>query len=200
MKSGGFWDKLPMMTSQRSCKIKLIILGAHARGSRDGLFRAGIAETPFGKALIGERSGKVAHLSFVPVGQEGSAWRELQKEWPHTKMLRRDAWAGRFARKIFKTRKPSLKMKVLVRGTAFQCRVWKEICKIPFGERISYGDLAKRIGQPKASRAIGSAVGKNAVAMLIPCHRVIREDGSLGGYRWGKAVKQSILAWESKVI
>jgi AraC family transcriptional regulator of adaptative response/methylated-DNA-[protein]-cysteine methyltransferase len=85
---------------------------------------------------------------------------------------------------------------LFVRGSNFQVRVWEALLKIPPGATATYGDIAKFIGQPKASRAVGSAVGANLVSFLIPCHRVIRGDGSIGGYRWGPERKKVMLAWE----
>ena len=86
-----------------------------------------------------------------------------------------------------------------LRGTAFQQRVWRELTRIPRGETITYGELAKRIGAPGAVRAVGTACGANPVAMIVPCHRVLRGDGELGGYRWGISRKQALLRSERGV-
>jgi AraC family transcriptional regulator of adaptative response/methylated-DNA-[protein]-cysteine methyltransferase len=83
-----------------------------------------------------------------------------------------------------------------VAATAFQWRVWDALTRIPRGETLSYGELAARLGVPKAARAIGRACGSNKLALLVPCHRIIREDGSLGGWRWGLEIKQQLLATE----
>jgi AraC family transcriptional regulator of adaptative response/methylated-DNA-[protein]-cysteine methyltransferase len=83
-----------------------------------------------------------------------------------------------------------------VRGTSFQLRVWRALLRVPPGTFVSYGQLANAAGNPRAARATGAAVACNPVAFLIPCHRVIRADGTLGGYRWGVARKRAILAWE----
>ena len=92
---------------------------------------------------------------------------------------------------------PSAKVRLHVQGTAFQLRVWKSLLRVPAGQLTTYGQLAIRIGQPSAARAVGSAVGSNPVALLIPCHRVIRASGALGGYRWGAGRKAAIIGWES---
>jgi AraC family transcriptional regulator of adaptative response/methylated-DNA-[protein]-cysteine methyltransferase len=84
-----------------------------------------------------------------------------------------------------------------VMGTDFQLRVWEELLKIPFGQTTSYGRLAKALGDPKASRAVGAAVGRNPVACIIPCHRVVHSDGAVGNYMWGAERKRAILAWEA---
>jgi len=91
----------------------------------------------------------------------------------------------------------SATLSVLVRGTAFQVKVWEALLRVPTGARVSYRKLADEVGKPTASRAVGSAVGKNPIAVLIPCHRVIREDGMLGGYHWGLSRKLALLGIES---
>jgi AraC family transcriptional regulator of adaptative response/methylated-DNA-[protein]-cysteine methyltransferase len=83
-------------------------------------------------------------------------------------------------------------------GTPFQQKVWKELCKIPYGQTRTYEDIAKKIGKPKAIRAVANAIGANTLAVTVPCHRVIRKDGSLGGYRWGIAKKKKLLEMEKK--
>jgi len=93
------------------------------------------------------------------------------------------------------TRAPS-PLRVLVHGTAFQVRVWQALLKIPSGMLVSYGSLAAALNRPAAARAVGSAVGRNSLAYLIPCHRVIRETGIIGDYRWGSVRKRALVAWE----
>jgi AraC family transcriptional regulator of adaptative response/methylated-DNA-[protein]-cysteine methyltransferase len=88
-------------------------------------------------------------------------------------------------------------LRVLVHGTAFQVRVWRALLNVPSGTLVSYGSLAAALNQPAAARAVGSAVGQNSLAYLIPCHRVIRETGIIGGYRWGSVRKRALMAWES---
>ena len=88
------------------------------------------------------------------------------------------------------------KIKLHLAGTRFQIKVWEALLKIPMGALASYGDVATMIGQPGASRAVGNAIGHNPVAFLIPCHRVIRQNGAIGGYMWGTKRKQAMIAWE----
>lgn len=83
-----------------------------------------------------------------------------------------------------------------VRGSAFQVRVWQALRNVPAGQTISYGELARRVGQPRAARAVARACASNPLAVAIPCHRVVRQDGAPGGYRWGLARKQALLARE----
>ena len=84
-----------------------------------------------------------------------------------------------------------------VKGTNFQIQVWEALLRIPLGEAVTYGDIARHIGNPRGARAVGSAVGRNPIPYLIPCHRVIRKAGLVGNYHWGTARKQAIIAWES---
>jgi AraC family transcriptional regulator of adaptative response/methylated-DNA-[protein]-cysteine methyltransferase len=88
-------------------------------------------------------------------------------------------------------------LKVLLKDSPFQLKVWEALLKVPMGKLTNYRSLARQMGRPKASRAVGSALGKNAIAFLIPCHRVIRETGALGGYRWGLERKTAMLSWEA---
>jgi len=85
-----------------------------------------------------------------------------------------------------------------IRGTAFQRRVWQTLCQIPAGTTVTYSEIAKRIGRPKASRAVAAACAANKIGVAIPCHRVVRKDGSLTGYRWGIERKRALLAMEAK--
>lgn len=88
------------------------------------------------------------------------------------------------------------KVKLHLNGTAFQLKVWKALLAIPVGQLTTYGELASKIGKPKAARAVGTAIGKNPMAYMVPCHRVVQSDGGLGGYRWGKKRKRKIIEWE----
>jgi len=157
----------------------------------------GFAESPFGKCLIAESPRGVCHLSFVE--NEKSAVTELQKDWSQAEWKRDDPSAERFAARIF-TRKTNLNsrpaLRAFVRGTSFQVRVWRALLQIQPGSLTSYGRLAAAIGNPNGTRAVGAAVGHNPLAYLIPCHRVIRETGLLGGYRWGLVRKRAMIAWE----
>lgn len=159
----------------------------------------GFAETPFGRALIGESPRGLCHLSFIGTGEAGPAWEGLRADWPGARLRRDDDAAGVLAARVFARGGDAAKppaLRALVRGTAFQVRVWRALLRIPPGALISYGRLAAALGAPGAARAVGAAVGGNSLAYLIPCHRVIRETGAMGGYRWGVERKRAILAWE----
>jgi AraC family transcriptional regulator of adaptative response/methylated-DNA-[protein]-cysteine methyltransferase len=160
---------------------------------------AGVAACPFGHCLIGEAARGICHLAFFDAGNRTCAMAEMRASWPLAEVIWNDAHAARLAAEIFApaaTANPSSPWKVFVRGTPFQLRVWRALLRVPAGSRVSYCTLAAAAGHPNAARATGTAVGKNPVAFLIPCHRVIRENGTPGLYRWGTPRKRAMLAWE----
>lgn len=160
----------------------------------------GFAESPFGKCFLAESPRGLCRVAFVEGDRDSAAVAELQQDWPRARLRRDDARAARLAAHIFRQRESSAgapSLRAFVRGTAFQVRVWRALLRIESGSVVTYGRLAGAIGQPAAARAVGTAVGRNPLAYLIPCHRVIRETGVIGGYRWGAVRKRAILAWES---
>jgi AraC family transcriptional regulator of adaptative response/methylated-DNA-[protein]-cysteine methyltransferase len=160
----------------------------------------GFARSPFGAALIAETDRGICHLSFT--GDEGRerAIHALRAEWPAAKFERGDARIRKLAETIF-ARDPGSssrrRLRALVRGTPFQLRVWRALLRVPSGCLTTYGRLGNAIAQTSAARAVGSAVGANPIAFIIPCHRVIRETGVLGNYRWGPVRKRAMIGWES---
>lgn len=161
---------------------------------------AGFADTPFGRCLIGQNPRGVCHLSFSDSQSDVTALQSLRESWPAAKLKRDDSTAARLAAEIFSNSpggasRPTLR--VFVQGTAFQVRVWRALLQVQPGAVTTYGRLAQALGQPSAARAVGSAVGANPVAYLIPCHRVIRETRVLGGYHWDPVRKHAMLAWET---
>ena len=159
---------------------------------------AGFAATPFGQALIAETSRGICHLSFVGEDGEAAALRLLKTQWPRANHRRDDQGAGRTAAKIF-LQNPhggNAPLRAFVRGTAFQVRVWRALLRVPSGSLVTYARLAAAVGNPKASRAVGTAVGANPLAYIVPCHRVIRETGVLGNYRWDPIRKRAMIGWE----
>jgi AraC family transcriptional regulator, regulatory protein of adaptative response / methylated-DNA-[protein]-cysteine methyltransferase len=155
----------------------------------------GVHATPFGECLLGLTSRGVCHLAFL--GEEGSARavEELRAKWPNASLVERPRATAPVMRKIFAAR-GRRRLSVLMKGSAFQLKVWQALLRIPPGHVGSYGTLARAVGARGAARAVGSAVGSNSIAFLIPCHRVIRETGDFGQYRWTPERKQALLAWE----
>jgi AraC family transcriptional regulator of adaptative response/methylated-DNA-[protein]-cysteine methyltransferase len=153
----------------------------------------GIAESVFGPCLLGETARGICRLSFL---EEEMVPADLEKEWPRATWIRDDERAARCLEALFKRTPDAAPLRAWVRGSAFQVRVWRALLEIPPGAISTYGRLAAAIGSPGAARAVGSAVGSNPIAFLIPCHRVIRETGAISGYRWGVGRKRALLAWE----
>lgn len=158
----------------------------------------GFAETPFGQSIIAENPRGICYLAFVDQNTTTSTY-ELQQCWSHSKIQQSDRIAANWVDRIFRHQSAHQKSKIDVYaiGTRFQVRVWNALLNIPPKSLTTYGRLASAIGQPNAARAVGSAVGKNPISYLIPCHRVVRETGAIGGYRWGLLRKRIIIAWES---
>lgn len=157
--------------------------------------RYGFHDTPFGRCLIAQTERGICHVAFVAGTSEKLALTELKNAWANATFKHDQRLSGKAATAIFKPAKEN-KLSLLLSGTTFQIKVWEALLRIPPGRVLSYGDVATLIGKPAASRAVGTAIGKNAIAYLIPCHRVIRETGVIGDYRWGQARKKLLLAWE----
>lgn len=165
--------------------------------------KTGFAETPFGLACIAESPRGLCHLSFINEEDKSATLYRIQQEWPVALHRRDDAFAEERAETIFSQRRgdePPRSIQALVRGTEFQIRVWQALVRIPVGSLVTYGGLADSIGCPGGSRAVGTSVGRNELAYLIPCHRVIRETGVIGNYRWRTERKKAIIAWEASAI
>jgi len=121
------------------------------------------------------------------------------RRWPAARYVADPALGDAYAGRLFAAPAPRspAPLRLFIAGTPFQLQVWQALLSLPPGALTTYGDLARRLGRPGAARAVGSAVGRNPLAWLIPCHRVVRENGALGGYAWGVARKRALLAWES---
>lgn len=159
----------------------------------------GHGTTPFGSCLVGLTERGVCHLTFVNAENSNDDLKLLQHSWPQATFRQDDRVVqqelGRAFRVGEQTSTPPLR--AWVHGTEFQLKVWRALLAVPSGHLMSYGRLAAAIGKPRASRAVGTAVGANQLAFLIPCHRVIRETGVIGNYRWGSGRKRALIAWES---
>ena len=159
----------------------------------------GFHESPFGCALIAFTARGICALRFVERAHERVAAEIIREQWKQARLTPDPVRAGELGKRIFGplSKKAARPLALLVKGTNFQLQVWRALLEIPAGALASYNDIAARIGSPRSARAVGGAVGANPVAYLIPCHRVIRESGHLGGYRWGTARKAAILGWEA---
>ena len=172
-----------------------------ARGA--GLeIRYGFSETPFGTAMIARTPRGICHLGFEDRRSERAAAAELAARWERAQLTRSDEDAHRSALEIFGAghRSQGVPMRLAVKGTNFQLKVWQALLAVAADGPTTYRAVAEAAGAPGAERAVGNAVGANPVAWLIPCHSVLRADGSLGGYRWGAERKRAMLAWARRDI
>ncbi|GET23933.1 methylated-DNA--[protein]-cysteine S-methyltransferase [Prolixibacter sp. NT017] len=154
------------------------------------------AESPFGNILVASTPKGICHLSFYE--KQTGAFAILQNQFPNALFRQNTDLIQENALNIFTRDWSKLnEVKLHLKGTKFQLKVWESLLKIPLGRLSTYGNIAREIEQPTASRGVGSAIGKNPVAYLIPCHRVIQSTGMLSGYRWGTARKSAIIGWEA---
>lgn len=162
----------------------------------------GFHATPFGRCLVGMTGRGLCWLSFLNGESEQGALRELKSYWRGATLVERPDVAQTSVQQIFSPMASARRtaLALLVMGTNFQVKVWEALLRIPAGEVSCYESVSRMIGAPTASRAVGSAIAQNAIAYLIPCHRVIRKSGMLGGYRWGEPRKRAILAWEAASV
>lgn len=157
----------------------------------------GSSETPLGRLFIATTPRGICQASFVAADNDAEALTQLTHDWPAASLQRNDAEAALLAQRMFApANQPRATLRLHVQGTNFQLAVWRALLNIPEGRAVSYGQLAAACGKPSAARAVGTAVGSNPVAVLIPCHRVIQQSGALGGYRWGTDRKLALQAWE----
>ncbi len=175
--------------------------GEFKNGGLGLTIRFGLHDSPFGRCLLAVTERGICGLSFVDEGAAAAegAVAALRARWPAATLLRDPATTARMMAQIFPINalaepKP---VHLLLKGTNFQLKVWEALLRVPAGEVTTYEGVAQAIQRPTAARAVGSAVGANAIAYLIPCHRVIRKSGIVEGYRWGTVRKQAILGWEA---
>jgi AraC family transcriptional regulator of adaptative response/methylated-DNA-[protein]-cysteine methyltransferase len=159
----------------------------------------GLHPCPFGTALVMASERGLCGLAFADAGKEKAALAEMRRRWPKAKYAEDAALTAPIARRIFdhKLWRPDRPLRVVLIGTDFEVRVWETLLRIPLGRASTYSDIAGSIGVPKAARAVGAAVGKNPVAFVVPCHRVIGKSGELTGYHWGITRKRAMLGWEA---
>jgi AraC family transcriptional regulator of adaptative response/methylated-DNA-[protein]-cysteine methyltransferase len=154
----------------------------------------GIHNTLFGECLVAITERGICSMSFLEDNADVFL-AELQSNWQHAGIKRNQAGTQKVVENMFNTNAKNT-IKLLVKGTTFQLKVWEALLKIPFGSLVSYQTIANGIDSPNAMRAVGSAVGANPVAYLIPCHRVIRQEAIIGQYRWGSLRKTALIGWE----
>lgn len=167
--------------------------GEFAKGGAGLTLRWGFAPSPFGEVVIMATDRGICGMGFVAEMGRTPATEDLMRRWPAAEFLRDDAAVAPLADAAFGGKKTPLHLM----GAPFQIKVWEALLAVPSGHVTTYSQIAGAIGHDKAVRAVGTAVGRNPVSYLIPCHRALRKSGGLGGYHWGLPVKRAILAWEA---
>lgn len=161
------------------------------------VIRWGLHDAPLGRVLLGVTERGICWLSFVSEG-DSAAIDAFEREWHGATLVRDQATTGDYVRRGFELAQRSTEpLPLLLRGTNFQVKVWEALLRIPFGHLVSYQAIAEAVGQPRAVRAVGAAVGRNNISWLIPCHRVILSTGVIHNYRWGVVQKRKLLTLES---
>jgi AraC family transcriptional regulator of adaptative response/methylated-DNA-[protein]-cysteine methyltransferase len=158
------------------------------------VIRFGVAKTPFGAAFIAETARGLMRLSFIEGRDAHTELDALRVSWPRAEFVRDDERVAELAAVIWGNKTANLPLAVC--GTNFQVQVWRALLELEPGSSVTYSALARKLGCPDSARAVGNAVGANPIGWVIPCHRVLRAGGQLGGYRWGVARKQMIRRWE----
>ncbi|HEX2393808.1 MAG TPA: methylated-DNA--[protein]-cysteine S-methyltransferase [Bacteroidales bacterium] len=169
--------------------------GEYKNGGENLLIRYSYEESPFGKILIASTSKGICNLAFE--NDEDKAMQELHNLFPNAGFIHQSDMLHQVALSFIDSYKSGNRIALHLKGTPFQLKVWEALLKIPSGRLTTYGAIARNINHPTASRAVGSAIGDNPVALLIPCHRVIQQCGVFGHYHWGASRKKAIIAWEA---
>ncbi|HVE02873.1 MAG TPA: bifunctional helix-turn-helix domain-containing protein/methylated-DNA--[protein]-cysteine S-methyltransferase [Rhizomicrobium sp.] len=176
-------------------KIEAMTPGDYAKGGAGVEILYGFHPSPFGIALILATAKGVCGLAFGDEGEEKRIFADMRSRWPKANYREAHALTAKIAAQIFA--KSAGDLSVHLMGTPWQVKVWQALLAIPPGRFSTYGVVAERIGSESAARAVGTAVGRNPISWLIPCHRVLASDGSLNGYHWGLERKRAMLALEA---
>ncbi len=177
--------------------VEAVTPGEYKRGGAGLVIRHGIHDSPFGPCLLMHTERGICGLAFVDQGDDGRTLAFMGSRWPNAHLIADPEAGTELATRVFAARGDGDQpLTVLLHGTPFQIQVWEALLRIPPGTVASYQTLANYIGKPDAARAVGTANGANPISYLIPCHRVIRKSGALGGYRWGLGRKLAMLSQE----
>ncbi len=175
--------------------IEAVTPGEFKTKGQDMVIEYGIHPSPFGNCFIAITPRGICAISFVN-GSPDMAITELRSQWESAVIQKNQLTTARLVEQIFNPQSAGNSLRLLVKGTGFRVKVWEALLKIPFGSVTSYQNIANAVGQPKATRAVGTAIANNPVAYLIPCHRIIRSEGVIGNYRWDSDRKGAIIGWE----
>ena len=155
----------------------------------------GFSQSPFGNVLIMSTALGICGLAFSDKIGNARAMQDMTQRWPYTKFTHDKNHATNLSARVFDF---SGRINLHIIGSPFQIKVWRALLQIKAGQVVTYSDVATEIDQPSSVRAVGTAIGRNPISFLIPCHRVIQKSGGLGGYHWGLAIKEYLLAYENK--
>lgn len=161
----------------------------------------GFHNCPFGIVLLMVTEHGLAGLAFADAGSEQCAFEDMSGRWPNAHYVRNETLTAPYAERIFNPSRwqENDPLRVVLIGTEFETSVWKTLLRIPLGRASTYSDVAAHIGKPNAARAVGSAVGRNPISFVVPCHRVLGKSARMCGYHWGITRKRAILGWEAGV-
>jgi AraC family transcriptional regulator of adaptative response/methylated-DNA-[protein]-cysteine methyltransferase len=162
----------------------------------------GFHPSPFGAALVMTSARGLCGLAFADQGKEKTVLADMRRRWPKARYVEDIACTAPLARRVFDPQlwRSDQPLRVVLIGTDWEVRVWEALLKIPLGSAATYSDIAKQVCTVKAARAVGAAVGKNPIAFVVPCHRVIGKSGALTGYHWGLTRKRAMLGWEAGCV
>jgi len=169
--------------------------GEYARAGDGLVIRHGRADTPFGPALAMATERGLCGMGFAAELGEDAVFADLSARWPRARIVADPAHVAPMIRAAFGGGKAELRLHLI--GAPFQIKVWEALLHVPDGHVTTYSDLARAVDAPRAVRAVGTAVGRNPLSFVIPCHRALRKSGAAGGYHWGMPVKRALLAWEA---
>ena len=176
--------------------------GIYKAKGRGLTIRYGFHDCPFGRVLLMMTDQGICGLAFADVGGEPAVFADMRNRWPDASFVEDRGVTGPGVVRIFDPRRWQAEqpLRIVFIGTDFETQVWQTLLKLPFGRATSYSDIAAHLGRAGASRAVGSAVGRNPISFVVPCHRVLAKSGGLGGYHWGLTRKQAILGWEAGLL
>lgn len=170
----------------------------YKNGGKNLLINYSFADSPFGNLITAATVKGVCYMAFYD--EEEKALEELKEKFPNAAFQRQKDSLQQNALSIFQHDWNNLhKIKLHLKGTAFQLKVWETLLKIPMGNLTTYSQIATQLNHPKAARAVGTAIGSNPIAFVIPCHRVIQSSGIFGGYMWGNTRKTAMIGWEKAI-
>ncbi len=187
----------PSRLHDLSLKIEAMTPGELSKGGAGLEIAYGFHDSPFGVALVMATAKGLCGLAFGDEGEEHAMLEDMTKRWPHAAYRERPEITAKLAERIFDPEHRNGEISLHLLGTPWQVQVWRALLSIPEGKVATYKTIAETVGSASASRAVGTAVGRNPISFLIPCHRVLGSDGTLTGYHWGVPRKRAMLAFEA---